>query len=359
MPLEDLPKWQRIAVPIWFKWANKDKDAARLFKLQLEVMENPDGRLRHARHVQGPQGRGLTRDERVARARARATGRNDGAACGAVVLCDCLSERHDATTQLHPAALAVLGGARALPASSRCTSSRARSGRTARPGPSLFVAYLFWLTAGFLGIHRFYLRSAVGLRLHSGVPGRDLCARAPIARRARRRVAHLRGAASRRRRRPSRASPPPSAPPRTPPSGRRRRPISSCGSRNTTRRRRSMPDALQARPLGRDRARRDAAHRRGAAARPRAPPARRWRPPIRRSKSRIPTRRGARRAAPARIRRSPCTRGSPMPSNGVNVRVGEYVVVLGGDRGVRLLLRSDGALSCSIRRPTGCTRACS
>jgi TRAP-type mannitol/chloroaromatic compound transport system permease small subunit len=28
--------------------------------------------------------------------------------------------------------------------------------------PSLFIAYLFWLTAGFLGIHRFYLRSAVG-----------------------------------------------------------------------------------------------------------------------------------------------------------------------------------------------------
>jgi TRAP-type mannitol/chloroaromatic compound transport system permease small subunit len=28
------------------------------------------------------------------------------------------------------------------------------------PGPSLFVAYLFWLTAGFLGTHRFYLRSA-------------------------------------------------------------------------------------------------------------------------------------------------------------------------------------------------------
>ena len=41
MPLEDLPKWQRIAVPIWFKWANKDKDAARVFKLQLEVMESP------------------------------------------------------------------------------------------------------------------------------------------------------------------------------------------------------------------------------------------------------------------------------------------------------------------------------
>lgn len=27
------------------------------------------------------------------------------------------------------------------------------------PGPSLFIAYLFWLTAGFLGTHRFYLRS--------------------------------------------------------------------------------------------------------------------------------------------------------------------------------------------------------
>ena len=28
--------------------------------------------------------------------------------------------------------------------------------------PSLFIAYLFWLTAGFIGIHRFYLRSALG-----------------------------------------------------------------------------------------------------------------------------------------------------------------------------------------------------
>jgi len=29
-------------------------------------------------------------------------------------------------------------------------------------GPSLFIAYLFWLCSGFLGIHRFYLRSAWG-----------------------------------------------------------------------------------------------------------------------------------------------------------------------------------------------------
>ena len=37
----DLEKFQRVAVPIWFKWANKDKDAARVFKAQLEVMESP------------------------------------------------------------------------------------------------------------------------------------------------------------------------------------------------------------------------------------------------------------------------------------------------------------------------------
>jgi TRAP-type mannitol/chloroaromatic compound transport system substrate-binding protein len=41
LPAEDLPKFQRIAVPIWFKWANKDADAAKIFKLQLEVMESP------------------------------------------------------------------------------------------------------------------------------------------------------------------------------------------------------------------------------------------------------------------------------------------------------------------------------
>jgi TRAP-type mannitol/chloroaromatic compound transport system substrate-binding protein len=38
---EDVEKFQAIAVPIWFEWANKDSDAARVFKLQLEVMESP------------------------------------------------------------------------------------------------------------------------------------------------------------------------------------------------------------------------------------------------------------------------------------------------------------------------------
>jgi TRAP-type mannitol/chloroaromatic compound transport system substrate-binding protein len=41
LPAEDLPKFQKVAVPIWFKWANKDKDAARVFKLQLDIMESP------------------------------------------------------------------------------------------------------------------------------------------------------------------------------------------------------------------------------------------------------------------------------------------------------------------------------
>jgi TRAP-type mannitol/chloroaromatic compound transport system substrate-binding protein len=38
---DDILKFQKLAVPIWFKWANKDKDAARLFKAQLDVMSNP------------------------------------------------------------------------------------------------------------------------------------------------------------------------------------------------------------------------------------------------------------------------------------------------------------------------------
>ena len=40
LPAEDLPKFQKVAVPIWYKWANRDKDAARVFKSQLELMES-------------------------------------------------------------------------------------------------------------------------------------------------------------------------------------------------------------------------------------------------------------------------------------------------------------------------------
>ena len=38
---KDVLEFRKVAIPLWFKWANKDKDAARIFKLHLEVMQNP------------------------------------------------------------------------------------------------------------------------------------------------------------------------------------------------------------------------------------------------------------------------------------------------------------------------------
>ena len=35
---EDVDKFTKLAIPLWYKWANKDKDAARVFKIQLEYM---------------------------------------------------------------------------------------------------------------------------------------------------------------------------------------------------------------------------------------------------------------------------------------------------------------------------------
>ena len=35
---EDVAAFTKLAVPLWFKWANKDKDAARVFKIQLDYM---------------------------------------------------------------------------------------------------------------------------------------------------------------------------------------------------------------------------------------------------------------------------------------------------------------------------------
>ncbi len=34
----DVDAFTKLAVPLWFKWANKDKDAARVFKIQLDYM---------------------------------------------------------------------------------------------------------------------------------------------------------------------------------------------------------------------------------------------------------------------------------------------------------------------------------
>lgn len=37
---EDVAKFRKAAVPIWFKWAKKNKDASEIFKLQLDYMLN-------------------------------------------------------------------------------------------------------------------------------------------------------------------------------------------------------------------------------------------------------------------------------------------------------------------------------
>lgn len=38
---EDAVRFRKVSIPKWFEWANKDKDAARLFKCHLDVMQAP------------------------------------------------------------------------------------------------------------------------------------------------------------------------------------------------------------------------------------------------------------------------------------------------------------------------------
>lgn len=38
---EDAARFRQVSVPKWFEWANKDRDAARLFKIHLDVMQDP------------------------------------------------------------------------------------------------------------------------------------------------------------------------------------------------------------------------------------------------------------------------------------------------------------------------------
>ncbi|NMT62210.1 twin-arginine translocation signal domain-containing protein [Marinobacter orientalis] len=37
---EDVTEWRRKAIPIWYKWANKDEDARAIFDIQVEYMMN-------------------------------------------------------------------------------------------------------------------------------------------------------------------------------------------------------------------------------------------------------------------------------------------------------------------------------
>lgn len=39
---DDVARFRKIALPLWFEWANRDRDSARVFKLHLDVMMNPD-----------------------------------------------------------------------------------------------------------------------------------------------------------------------------------------------------------------------------------------------------------------------------------------------------------------------------
>ena len=34
----DVEEFTKLAVPLWYKWANKDKTAAQIFKIQLDYM---------------------------------------------------------------------------------------------------------------------------------------------------------------------------------------------------------------------------------------------------------------------------------------------------------------------------------
>jgi TRAP-type mannitol/chloroaromatic compound transport system substrate-binding protein len=38
---EDATRFRKVSIPKWFEWANKDKNAARLFQLHLDVMQSP------------------------------------------------------------------------------------------------------------------------------------------------------------------------------------------------------------------------------------------------------------------------------------------------------------------------------
>lgn len=39
---DDVARFRKTALPLWFEWANRDRDSARVFKLHLDVMMNPD-----------------------------------------------------------------------------------------------------------------------------------------------------------------------------------------------------------------------------------------------------------------------------------------------------------------------------
>jgi len=53
LPDSDLDVFKKAAIPLWFKWANKDKDAARVLKIILDVMRNPMYNILDEKDVEG------------------------------------------------------------------------------------------------------------------------------------------------------------------------------------------------------------------------------------------------------------------------------------------------------------------
>ena len=54
---EDLQEFRRTAIPIWYKWANKDEDARAIFDMQLEYMMNETVGYINESDLEGVEGR--------------------------------------------------------------------------------------------------------------------------------------------------------------------------------------------------------------------------------------------------------------------------------------------------------------
>lgn len=52
---DDADRFRKAAIPLWFKWANKDADATRLFKAHLKTMQDPAVALVTEEDLQGLQ----------------------------------------------------------------------------------------------------------------------------------------------------------------------------------------------------------------------------------------------------------------------------------------------------------------
>ena len=356
LPAEDLPKFQRVAVPIWFKWANKDPDAAKIFKLQLDIMESHELRLRDAGHVQGPEDRRLT--ALVAGPSAAGPSTRARRPRGGVRLSRgsqrCRRSRSSCRT-------GCTGAPCSSSRSSRCTWSRGSAALGAPREPILFNAYLFWLTSGFMGLHRMYLKSWWGF-VYVPFFVAVLYCNGEVRDSSRGRLAHHgRARAGSARRQGGRADRRGRADAGGTPGGRR------CAGRPCAKHQAEYdaaargPEPLEEHcRLARGRRRGDAARRRGLAAGPGAAAPRAD-------------------AAAAGYAADPVTHEPEVPSQGTaedptmphahavhrlrstasTPRPASTSPTGRVHRGVRLLLRGDRRASSSIRRPTGCTRACS